>query len=90
MLVTAALPLTRWRCSLRGLSFALRVPITGSVIVRRSSSRRRAPVVKRTRLASPRRKDANRGKPTRRPVRLPAFEADQFSSAATRSAIPEA
>jgi len=31
-----------------------------------------------------------RGKPTRRPLRLPCLQANQFSSATTQSAIPEA
>lgn len=84
-----ASPLDKNRCTLRVFSFECKAPITGSVIVRRSSSMRMVPVVKRTRPVSPRRADLNRGKPTVWPLRRPFFESDQLSRAFTRSAIPE-
>ena len=54
--------------------------MTGTVIVRRSSSRRIVPVVNRTRSGS-RRADLNRGKPTRRPDRRPVRLLSQLLNA---------
>ena len=50
-------------------------------MVRRSASRRMAPVLNRTRPGS-RRADLNRGKPTRRPRRVPSLPAFQFPARA--------
>jgi len=83
-----ALPLATWRCTRRVFSLDRRPPMTGSTMVRRSGSRRIAPVVNRSR-PEPRRRHLNLGKPTLGPLRLPAAEAFQLSSAFTRSAIPD-
>jgi hypothetical protein len=68
-------------------SIERRAPTTGKVMVRRSGSTRRTPVVKRT-LAWSFLRDRNFGNPTFLPLRLPEFESDQFLRATHRSAIP--
>ncbi|CFS04851.1 Uncharacterised protein [Mycobacterium tuberculosis] len=83
-----ARPLTRWRCTRRVFSLARSGPITGTVIVRRSSSMRMVPVVNRT-LPGSRRPDLNRGKPTRRPLRVPFLPAFQLARPWARSANPD-
>jgi hypothetical protein len=87
MLRIRARPPTTWRCTRRVFSIDRSLPITGTVMVRRSASRRIAPVLNRTRPGS-RRADVNRGKPTRRPARVPVLLACQLSNARARSASP--
>jgi len=84
-----ALPFATWRSTRRVFSFDRSVAMTGRVRWRRSGSRRIAPVVKRTRFLA-RFFDSKRGKPTRRPLRVPCLDADRFCNARTASAIPAA
>jgi hypothetical protein len=89
MFKARALPFARWRCTRRVFSFERKAPMTGTTIVRRSASRRIAPVVNLT-LARWVRRERNFGNPTFLPLRLPFFDARQLPKAATRSAIPVA
>ena len=66
---------------------ARNAPMTGTTMVRRSSSKRIVPVVNRT-LGRSVRSDFKRGNPTRRPLRIPALLDFQLFSASTASAIP--
>ena len=62
-------------------------PNRGSTTCLRSGSTRITPVVNRT-LGVERRRDLNRGKPIRRPARLPLRESDQLARARAKASRP--
>jgi len=68
MFKARALPFARWRCTRRVFSFERKAPMTGTTIVRRSASRRIAPVVNRT-LARSVRRERNFENPAFLPLR---------------------